>query len=335
MPLLSKTRIRLLIALTAAIALIATGLWLGMNTHTAPALARKLPEAEGYLYLDLRPVRVVLTAKGATLPAIQRDAEYEAFVKETGFEFERDLEQAAIAIHNYEPAPGENGKVELQRRYSEFFAGKFDAPKLTEWLRKHSQTTEKYSDVDIYNIAYEGRTVRVALLDANMVAVSNTSSSAPMHSMIDAAAKSSFTLEGPAMLRDHYANVPLASAAWIIGSFKAPDGKGPILPLPGGVDFTLPAGTVTVTSVGLPLNGGTGIEFKLQAITHSEQDAHALAETTGTFMQIFRTASTNTGGGDPDVKAFFESIQISQEGTSTNFAAQAPVGFLKKIVSGK
>ena len=118
---MSTTQKRLILGLSVAILLIVSGVWVSTATNSVPELARRLPVADGYLYLDLRPVRVVLSAKGASLPAIQREAEYDAFVKQTGFEFERDLDQSAIAIHGFELTKNENGTVELQRRYSEFF----------------------------------------------------------------------------------------------------------------------------------------------------------------------------------------------------------------------
>ena len=84
-----------LFAATVAAAAIAALLWLG--AQRAPLAARLLPEADAIVYLDLRPMR--LAATFAQTPKIERDAEYDNFVRATGFEFERDLQQAAIAVH--------------------------------------------------------------------------------------------------------------------------------------------------------------------------------------------------------------------------------------------
>jgi len=331
---MSTTKKRLLLVLTIAVLLIATGIWLNTEMNSVPILARRLPVADGYLYVDLRPVRLVLNTKGDSLPTIQREAEYDAFVKQTGFEFERDLEQAAIAVHGYEPTKNENGTVELQRRYSEFFAGKIDTEKIAAWLLAHSASTEKFAGHDIYSIPFEGRKVRVVVLDNNTVAISNTTDPAPIHTMVEAADKSQFSLEGPTLLKENMQYVPFGSALWLLGNFQSPDKKSPILPLPGGVDLALPQGTVTVTSIGVSTQNAGSVEFKLQAITRNEQDARALTETAGTFLNLFRSASANVGGSDPDVKKFFDSVQVIQEGSHTVFLAQAPLGFLKKAISG-
>jgi len=331
---MSTTQKRLILVLAIAVLLVATGIWLSTETNSVPILARRLPVADGYMYLDLRPVRVVLSAKGASLSAIQREAEYDAFVKQTGFEFERDLDQAAIAIHGFEPTKNEKGAVEQQRRYSEFFAGKFDTEKITAWLLAHSESTEKFAGHDIYSMPFEGRKVRVVVLGNATIAVSNTTDPAPIHAMVESADKSQFSLEGPPLLKENMQYVPFGSAVWLLGSFLSPDKKTPILPLPGGVDLALPQGTVTVASVGISTQNAGSIEFKLQAITRSEQDARALTDTVGTFLNIFRSASANVGGSDPDVKKFFDTVQVTQEGAHTVFVAQAPLGFLKKAISG-
>ena len=58
-------------------------------------------------------------------------------------------------------------------RYSEIFIGKFDAQRAAAYFRKLSSNTEDYRDAVIYAIPHEGRTVRVAILGLDTVAVSN------------------------------------------------------------------------------------------------------------------------------------------------------------------
>ena len=36
---------------------------------------------------------------GKELPAVSHDPEYERFIRETGFQFERDLDEGAFAVH--------------------------------------------------------------------------------------------------------------------------------------------------------------------------------------------------------------------------------------------
>jgi len=58
------------------------------------------------------------------------DAEYEGFIGETGIDFERDLDEVAVAVHSI----GNN-----EHRYSEIFNARFDSQKLSDYLRKHAR----------------------------------------------------------------------------------------------------------------------------------------------------------------------------------------------------
>src|ERR1035438_4634950 len=68
-----------------------------LRKRAAPDAARLLPDADAVLYVNFEPVRL-LTDLGKKPPK-NREPEYEEFVRQTGFEFERDLNRAALAIH--------------------------------------------------------------------------------------------------------------------------------------------------------------------------------------------------------------------------------------------
>jgi hypothetical protein len=119
----------------------------------------------------------------------------------------------------------------------------------------------------------------------------------------------------------------------MIGSFTSQTGK-PTLPLPGGVDLNLPAGSVSVTTLGISSANSGGVELKIQAITPSIQDAQQFTSTAQNLLQLFHAASVNTRGPDADAKAFFDSITVTQDGTRAILTAQAPFGFLKKAFAG-
>ena len=68
-----------------------------LRKHAPPEAARLLPGADGFLYVNLQWMR--RTDVGGHPPIAQHDPEYDRFIQETGFDFERDLAQAAIAIH--------------------------------------------------------------------------------------------------------------------------------------------------------------------------------------------------------------------------------------------
>src|SRR6202163_4602549 len=68
-----------------------------LRKHAPPEPARLLPGADGYLYVNLKRARRANLA--GQLPDVPHEAEYEQFIQATGFQFERDLDQAAFAIH--------------------------------------------------------------------------------------------------------------------------------------------------------------------------------------------------------------------------------------------
>src|SRR5499425_1139520 len=68
-----------------------------LRKHAPPEPARLLPGADGFFYVNLKWLRT-LKAIGQ-LPPVPHDAEYEHFLQETGFQFERDLDEAAFALH--------------------------------------------------------------------------------------------------------------------------------------------------------------------------------------------------------------------------------------------
>src|SRR5215471_10634780 len=91
-----------------------------LRKRAAPDAVRLLPNADAVLYVNLEPIRL-LTDLGKN-PQKEREPDYEEFVQETGFEPERDLDRAALAIH-YSNTPANPSR---DTRYSEIMQGRFD-----------------------------------------------------------------------------------------------------------------------------------------------------------------------------------------------------------------
>src|SRR5207249_772829 len=110
-----------------------------------------------------------------------------------------------------------------------------------------------------------------------------------------------------------------------------PDGQSVTLPLPNGIGFALPQGTVTVAS----LRYVGSIQFKTEAFTQNEADAKKLTDSANNFLTLFHSIEVNTqpSGSDKDVKLFFDSIKVEQNGTRSVLKADLPIGFVKKMVS--
>jgi len=319
-----KRNLWLLIGLLIVVALIGTTIFL--RAKGAPEAARLLPESDAVIYLNLKPLR---TAFHFGDKPVNHEPEYEEFVRQTGFQFERDLDEAAVAVHPAEVAES-GGSVEAQRRFSEIFIGRFDHDKLTHYLHKISTSVDRYHDHEIFLVPHEGRPVRVSVLSMDTVAVSNTSNAKNIQSMIDGFHKMATPFAGNSLLRAHYRDVPIGSSAWAISKLSAPDGQAATLPLPGGISFAMPAGTVTVAS----LRYLGSIQFKAEAFTPSEAAAEQLTNSATNFLRLFRAVeiSVDPKGPDHDVKRLFDSIRVEQVHDRTVLSAEMPLGFIAKIL---
>src|SRR6266403_5015282 len=197
-------RRRVWVPLTVLIILLAIAGALYLRRQEAPEAARLLPESDAVVYFNLKPIRL---ATNFGEKPVSHEPEYEEFVRQTGFQFERDLDEAAIAIHPAEALLGSPSSPR-ERRFSEIFVGRFDSTKLTHYLHQLASAVERYRDNDVFLIPHEGRSVRVAILSVDTVAVSNTADPVNIKGMIDLFHQIARPFSGPTLLRDHYKNVP-------------------------------------------------------------------------------------------------------------------------------
>ena len=260
-------------------------------------------------------------------PTGTRDPEYQQFINETGFDFERDLDRAAFAIHYG------TGK-DQETRYTEILQGRFDHSRVSQYLAKLSKNTvEQYDGFDIYVISLEGRTLRVALLGFDTAAASNNADPGFIHYIIDHYKQAALPFAGPALVRDFYPRVPLGSVVWTIARTPADvsmQDRGELL-IPGGWSSLLPKGSIVIAS-GRPL---TDVRLRAQVITQSEAEARGFAGRLTAFLALFSTIdiSMDAGGPDPDVKKAFESLEVKQDKNEAVVTATVPFAFFRKIVS--
>src|ERR1700678_459390 len=162
MPRRTKATIIIVLLLLLLVALAAY-----LRRNAPPEAARLLPESDCILYFNLRPLRAYTHFDKNQVP---HDPQYQSFINATGFEFERDLDEVAFALHRMPNPLGPNGAV----AYSEVFLGHIDGKRLSAYLASIAEQTEQYAGHTIYDIPSDGRTVLVAQLGYDMVAASNT-----------------------------------------------------------------------------------------------------------------------------------------------------------------
>lgn len=301
-----------------------------LRKHAPPEAARLLPSADAFIYGDFSWLHKMTSAP---LPAVSRDPDYEQFVRETGFEFERDLDSLAVAVHYPAEWPGGGtGGEAPEPRFSEVFIGKFHGERLAGYLRQTASSVENYNSVDIYTIPLQARTFRVAVLSYDCVAASNHDDAGVIHGMVDRSRRLASPFGGPALLRRYYKHVPLASPVWAVARIEpsAPAFEG------WSAVFSKPADLIISASYNplhLPLHTGT-LRLRAEAWVGSDAVARDITQRTSAFLANFHSAELSVGapGPDADVKALFDSLQVRQESTRAVLVATLPTGIFKKLL---
>lgn len=324
-------RIKRTLPILFAVVAIAAAVFLlvQLRKHAPPEPARLLPAADGFLYVNLKWIRTFSAT--SPVPSVSHDPDYERFLQETGFEFERDLDQAALAVHYPAAWNGGTGGSAPEPRFSEVFVGKIDSDRLTAYLKKLAASTESYRNTEIYSIPLEGRTVRVAILSVDTVAASNHEDPNLIRGIIDRSRKLASPFAGPIFLRQYYKKLPLASLAWAIVRTE-PTAKNSVF---SSASLILQKPTVVAISARYL----TALHLRVEAFTATENDARALTERAGAFLNVFHAATGDVQAGgtenlpsDDDMKRFFDSARVEQHDDRVVLTATLPTGFLKKLL---
>jgi hypothetical protein len=313
----NRKTVFLILAAVGFAAVLALLLWL---RKAPPRPARILPEADGYFYLDLRPMR----AAGLFdhLPEIQLDPEYQQFVQQTGIQIERDLDQAAFAVH----LPRETKNAET--RFSEVFVGRFDLERLRAFLKNTAAHTQQYRDQTVFEVPLPGRTVRAAMLDSRGVAVSNASDPEAIQHILNSQA--AWFGRGPSLLRTYYPEVPFASPLWAVLRATSVN-DNPTLTLPGGLRIAVPEGTVLVASLRY-----TGeVQFRAEAFAPTPEAAERLASRLGAYLTVLRTirSRVEVAGLGPEFQKFLDSIQVEKQNNRVVLTASASPKLLQEVLA--
>ena len=278
-----------------------------LRSKAPPEAARLLPESDGIIYVNLRPVRAFLP-RNPKPP--ERVLEYQQFIDAIGIDPERDLDEAAIALHRMKDPNGPNGPV----AYSMVLVGKITGKRLNTWLDAHAASRDSYAGHTIYNIPSEGRTVRVAQIGYDMVAVSNTPAPEQIHSMLDRHATAAWPFAGSTLLRQHYSEVPLLSLAWGVGHIELPFTERGAIQIFG---FSLPleANSTYIASVTPALSLGGALNVKVVEIAPSIGKAASQAGALNMLLILARgiTAPLADNTANNSLKELLKTAEINQK----------------------
>ena len=301
-----------------------------LRKHAPPEAARLLPGADGFLYANYSWVR--RANNGKPFYPVTHEPEYEKFIQETGFDFERDLDAAAFAIHYPKNWPGGGtGGSAPEPRFSEVFTGHFDTGKCAAYLKRTAQSVENYKSVDIFTIPVYGRTFRVAILGVDTVAASNHDDPAVIRGMVDRSRRLASPFGGPAFLRRYYRAVQLGSPVWLMARVDpaAPGFEGWSAVFPKPADLVVSA---SYNPLHLPLRAGI-LHLRAEAWALNDEDARDISDKLNVFLSLFHSAEASVGstGNDPDVKSFFDSLQILLKDNRVVLVAAIPTEVIRKL----
>jgi hypothetical protein len=306
-----------------ALLVVAGAVFVVFDKHSPPRAARLLPESDGLVYVDLAAVR---EATHFDRKPLTPDADYQAFVAASGVQFERDLDQAAFAVHRLDNPLTAQGPF----AYSEVFVGHFDAARLTRYLQSQAAGTENYAGHTIYSIPHDSRIVRVAVLDRHTVVISNTPTPEQIHAMLDR--DGSFYPAGPTLLQDHYRDVPVFSFAWGLGKIAAPltgDGDMHLF----GFRIPLPTNTVFVASARYL----EALHLRIDEFAPNPTIAAASANVARTVLSFYtgeQSLRSNLGGEpDADMATLLKTIQIDQKDEHASLTATVPLNLLRRVLT--
>lgn len=326
-------RIRRTLPIVLAVVIVAAAVILAvqLRKQAPPECARLLPAADGFLYANLGWARKT-NSETSILP-VPHDPEYERFIQETGFDYERDLDSVAFAVHYPQSWPGGGtGGNASEPRFSEVFVARFDATRCAAYLKRAAKSVENYRSVDIYSIPLAGRTFRIAILGVDTAAASNHDDPNVIRGIVDRSRRLASPFGGPAFLRRYYRRVQLASPVWLIARVN------PQAPLFDGWSTVFPTAANVVMSASynplhLPLRTGV-MHVRAEASTENKEDAQAIADKLGVFFSMFHSAEESVGSpsSDADLKVLFDSLHVRQENTRAVVVATVPTGVFRKLV---
>jgi hypothetical protein len=299
-----RTR-RTLLIVAGVLLLLAVAIFL--RSKAPPEAARLLPESDGILYFNLSPFRAFLR-KDIKPP--ERVPEYQQFISATGIDWERDLDQVAIGLHRMQNPNGPNGPV----AYSLVLVGKLTGARLNTWLDVHATSREVYAGHTIYEIPSEGRTVRVAQIGFDMLAVSNTPTTEQIHSMIDRHRTAALPFSGSTLLSHHYHEVPLLALAWGVGQIGLPLSESGTIKV-FGISLPLDDGATIVASVTptLPLAGS--LRVRVEEIAPNEQEAANQAASLATLVTLARGLAMPLGdnAANNGLRQLLKTAEVTQK----------------------
>ena len=313
-----RTR-RTLFVVGGVILLLAVAVFL--RSKAPPEAARLLPESDGIIYFNIKPIRTFLRKD---LKPPDRVPEYQQFVDATGVDWEQDLDEVAIGLHRMPDPNGPNGPV----AYSMVLVGKLTGKKLNDWLEAHATSRESYAGHTIYNIKSQDRTVRVTQIGYDMIGVSNTPTPEQIHAMLDRHRTAALPFAGSSLLAQHFRDVPLLSLVWGLGQIGLPFSESGAIKIFG---LSLPIESDSTIIASLRWTGS--LHVRVEEIAPSEDKAVSQAASLATLLTLARgfTAPLGNNAANNSLKELLKTAEVAQKRDRVVITAALPPAFLTSL----
>jgi hypothetical protein len=319
-----STRYSLLLVLGLITALIVAII---LRKAAPPEAARLLPESDAIVYVNLKPLRL---ATHFDRNPVTRAPDYQRFIDATGVVPERDIDNAAFALHRMDKPDGPNGPV----GYSEVFEGRFDGEKLAHYLDSIATAKENYAGHTIYTVVINDgsvtRPLRIVQLGYDSVAASNMPTAEQIHSILDRHRSAASPFSGSSLLSARYRDVPLFASAWGIGHIGLPFSDRGYISI-FGLQLPLPEDTTFVASLRYT---GT-LRLRIEEISPTEADAARATQNLSTLIGLFQSLQQlqPRDHGDAAVLQMISSLKIDQRKDRAVITATVPLDLLKSLTS--
>ncbi|HEY6414230.1 MAG TPA: hypothetical protein VIX42_11125 [Edaphobacter sp.] len=311
----------LVLALVGALAIV-----LILRKAAPPEAARLLPESDAIVYVNLKPVRL---ATHFDRTPVTRSPDYQHFIDATGIVPERDLDNAAFALHRMDDPNGPNGPV----GYSEVFEGRFDGERLANYLSTIAIAKESYAGHDIFTIPVgEGniRHLRIAQLGYDSIAASNMPTAEQIHSILDRHRAGASPFSGSSLLGARYRDIPLLSSAWAIGHIGLPFSERGYITL-FGLQLPLAEDTTFVAS----LRYVGSLRLRIEQISPTDADAARAAQSLTTLVSLLKSIQQMQprNAADKSFLAMIDSLKLEQHKDRAILTATVPIELLRELTS--
>jgi hypothetical protein len=214
--------------------------------------------------------------------------------------------------------------------------GKLTGKRLNAWLDAHAASRESYAGHTVYSVPSEGRTVRVAQIGYDMVAVSNTPTAEQIHSMLDRHRTAALPFAGSTLLAQHYHDVPLLSLAWGVGQIGLPFNESGSIHI-FGLALPLESDSTIVASVTPALSLGGSLNLKIEEIAPTDDVATSQAASLATLVTLARgfTEPLAANTANNALKQLLKTAEVTQKRNRVVVTATLSPALLANLAQGE